>query len=537
MKKRLLISDIKLFFWEKNTNIATETIYANGHHQILIKAKIKVNICDIYLLSELKKCTKLVNFIDYDEVGKGVTEGWNYYRTPNAFLQKIEEFGGHNYKVKFEDYFDNDYAYLNFFVSTIIPNSALDIGLEIALNDNFSHQKPIRSAKDSEYNSKITVSSIPSIEFTPDNFLWTAQQGDQATKNIISPHPEIHDDDLWREFDYTVRLSKNRIFRCRIINFDVYHKSKYNFGENRCGFYKFSGYLWPNNFYNSDNIFDINGTTLVTGDYNTYEMNVDGAEGRTITIKNSPGYIYASLLCTFGSDYINGYEYNSLRIQVFDQYGNYGVLCVDPYLLPKIYIQKTEEDGLQKLKFFSTEISRSPEVIRTTDGVAILNKDVFGIYADAGDYRIVPVTTASVPTLPLFVTKFDITADKSASTDRYIAFGISTEFESPIYIQDDDTLATIINNKRNYFLAFPRWNNNKFLIRSLYSEKYLSLAYIKDKFYFAKIVLLDELYMNPDNWKPWMPIMISSATFEWQFVDQQTLLPQPSPSPHHGMRP
>lgn len=539
------VGNIELKLWNLSRAERSDLIYGNDRHQVLLIAKIKLidsngnPVPDQYCPSpsDIRRLSEPVNYDDGLSLGTGISVGWSYSGEQNAFLNPIQSTSNPVKEINIrDDYIFESCAYLHFYIQTEQRNSLATIGFCVEIRDkNGFLVRRVESTSDGKFHSSVEIRSISEIIFQSSDFQWSGIQkfhGGDTDDGLQMGRPS--DNNLWREYAYSVTLddrkyadNNNHIYRGFVIDDSVYQK-EYSFGLINNGFYTFSGYLWPNNLYDENNVKLPNGTPLVRGECNEYAMKIDGAPERKTTVHNAQGTLLLSLLCAFGTSFKFGYIKIPLSVGVYDQYGNYGVICVNPDLLPDKYISSSQNNGLQTLKFFTNNEEKQPSHEQKEYYVYIQNSSKqYPRNATTEIQRGEPtvITARKGSTYDYFETEVLFKIEPQKYDENEIdSFYLesSTTTGAKALIGPFGIISFYGSYAENKFKIAPCWKTSSTCIADSSYERYMALLRLGTDGV-EVILFVNGAYTDPALWPtsiplPIIPFPISFAVFEWLFL-------------------
>lgn len=331
----------------------------------------------------------------------------------------------------------------------------------------------------------------------------------------------------------------SRIFRCAIHKSHGYTIKKINnypnyyFGIKRNGLYAFTGYLWPYNIYKEDQAELPNGTPLVSppqpgqdSSFNNFRMMANGMPTTRVHAPYAKYQLNLSLFCTFGWTTNDAYDYHSLDITVYDQYGNSCALAVDPTLLPSQYVDPAADDGLNQLTYFSNATATAD----TSDNTAHVNLKIVAREKDTEKEYYIQVqedaedcipelfeTSASNPPATTEYNLFRFYRNDSGSPDgtrlnSQLTYNIINYHYKTVYFGVSNfTIITqpVFNMTDPGWRMIPIWTNNSIAIYRDDSAKYLSIKRAK-----GKMSLFADSSTEPQADLEWAAVVESDNTYD-----------------------
>lgn len=389
-------------------------IYGNGLHQTILQLVIELGdangaavIDDFPTVDALQRSVQFCNYYDrhgYTEFGSGESAGWTAAKDVNCFLSPLQDSDADPIAIApdlYKDVIDTDagIAYLYYFVSydgkDFTSEVSCNIGVSIQPKDEhgITHGTKYLLSDSSQEGDPAAVAALPAITFTPDDFFWTGTHIEHDGENDDFAVGAPAAGNFWRQIAYTVKLKENgeyttqnrhgsKLFRCRLEDYGFYsssttdEKKKYYFGIQNNGPYSFTGYLWPYNLYEKDQATAVSGQPIVPSPAansspvgNKFKMGADGmAPSDHPTVAYAQYQLNLTLFCSFGWTANDAYDFNPLYVTVYDQYGNSGLVVIDPVPsedgslvgLPLEYTDPNAEGGLCQRKYFRVENSQAP---------------------------------------------------------------------------------------------------------------------------------------------------------------------------------
>lgn len=379
-----------------NFDATRGNIYGNGRHNAIVQVVVELGDANGSALkinpptaSAVQRSILLCNYDDKNELTEFGTEdsaGWVAGKTPNCFMNPLQRsnddpivFNPIDYKNIIKDGIAHIYYFINYSKEDFTGEMSCNLGAKIHIQDTegVTRGKSYLITQTSDQGDPVGLIAIPPLIFTPDDFDWKGQHivHDGENEDFVAGQPL--DGNFWREVAYTVNMKENdeypgkeryysKIYRCSTLNNGNYRSggpkptADYNFGIRRNGLYNFTGYMWPYNVYNEEDVEVINSQPKVAppaGGANEtnaqFCMYADGMKQYAVDVPYAKYQLNFSLYCTFGWTSNDAYNYWPLYVVVYDQYGNVGSLCADPTLLPDHYVEPEAEKGLDQLMYFS----------------------------------------------------------------------------------------------------------------------------------------------------------------------------------------
>ncbi|MEN5300130.1 hypothetical protein ABE530_17560 [Brucella sp. TWI559] len=487
------VSNVRFDF--PNATERTRLIYANGRHQTGIAVSIQAagpsgDLINGLLPSWPFQTAKIVDYMSGCELGVADFANWRYttnpsgsrFNAPIAASGQLEQIAASTIGVQSKNYYItcNDYTNCKYFTYSsgviITPTGPQVIstqnkgayGYNIGANAPTAPLMFTNNGIKISPTDRVTINLLDHIVYNTSNISSLGINSYAGPADSQNSNISLYPDNYWRQWDYIIQIGSTAyssyIFDC-ILSDRALLPPDFAVAEIRRNIYDYKLYLWPNNIKNKNGIIIQSRPLYIVDTYDVRNISVSN-------IKDINGAIQMSLFSTFGKIDIGASSYTPINMEIFDQYGNSGLFCIDGSKLPLKYDSSQLanwsflKDGHVDPQQSSTEgatdgyISTnfySPNRMRIGHDDTQSFSDYKEVYLNNGDKLI-----------------FEDSNQGASKRSYYIN---NSNYGYINYYDTKNPAVYKINEKPTWFF-YPIWENDNFIILSKDNGKSLYAGYI-----------------------------------------------------------